>query len=162
MAERKGDSIIVGISDMAVMSQREMIVTYSLGSCLGLTAYDPETGIGGLIHCLLPLSKIDPEKAARNPYMFVDKGVTKFLGEVLKKGAKKKSLIIKAAGCGAALNSSGSFNIGQRNFTVLRKVLWKNNLLLAGKDIGGSKARTMFLYENGETEIKSGADRYKI
>jgi chemotaxis protein CheD len=162
MAERKGDSLVVGISDMAVSTKGETIVTYSLGSCLGLTAYDPESGVSGLIHCLLPLSKIDPEKARNKPYMFVDKGVTKFLGELLKKGAKKKNLVIKAAGCGAALNSSGSFNIGQRNFTVLRKILWKNNLLIAGKDIGGSKARTMFIFGDGETEIKSGAERYKV
>ncbi len=69
-------NITVDISDMKIAQNREdVIVTYSLGSCVGLTLYDPVAGIGGMIHCMLPLSKIDPEKARIKPYMFVDTGV---------------------------------------------------------------------------------------
>jgi chemotaxis protein CheD len=154
----------VGISDMAISrNSQDILITYSLGSCLGLTVYDPENKIGGLIHCLLPLAQTDQEKSKKNPMMFVETGVPLLLQKILALGAKKNNLIIKAAGCGKALNSGEQFNIGQRNFTVLRKILWKNNLLIKSKDVGGSKARTMTLeIETGDTIIKSGSERYKL
>ena len=68
--------ITVNISDMKVSSNPEdVLVTYSLGSCVGVTLYDPLQKIGGLIHCMLPLSKVDPERAKEVPYMFVDTGL---------------------------------------------------------------------------------------
>lgn len=154
----------IGISDVKISKDlKETLITYSLGSCLGLAVYDPENQVGGLIHCLLPLAKIDPEKAKKNPNMFVETGVPLLLQKMISRGAKKKNLIIKAAGCGKALNSGEQFNIGNRNFTVLRKILWKNNLLLSGKDVGGSKARTLSLrMEDGEVLIKSGSEKYTI
>jgi len=49
------------------------------------------------------------------------------------------------------------FKIGERNYTVLRKILWKNDILIAAQDIGGTVSRTMYLYmATGETRIKSG------
>ena len=61
-------NITVDISDMKIARNPEdVIVTYSLGSCVGLTLYDPIAGVGGMIHCMLPLSKIDPEKARIKP-----------------------------------------------------------------------------------------------
>ncbi|MCK9224788.1 MAG: chemotaxis protein CheD [Candidatus Muirbacterium halophilum] len=159
-----GITTTVGISDMAITkSKDDILITYSLGSCLGLTVYDPENNIGGLIHCLLPLAQTDQEKSKKNPMMFVETGVPILLQKIISLGAKKKNLVIKAAGCGKALNSGEQFNIGQRNFTVLRKIMWKNDILIKAKDVGGSKARTLTLnMQTGETFIKSGGDLYKI
>ena len=56
-------------------NEGDVLVTYSLGSCLGLSLWDPVAHVGGLIHCMLPLSKIDPVKAKTNPYMFTDTGL---------------------------------------------------------------------------------------
>ena len=76
-------SLTVDISDMKISRDpTDVIVTYSLGSCVGLTLYDPVAGIGGMIHCMLPLSKIDPDKARLKPYMFIDTGVAAMLGEM--------------------------------------------------------------------------------
>ena len=48
------------------------------------------------------------------------------------------------------------FNIGERNYVVLRKILWKNNILINGEDVGGSIARTMRLdIGTGTVTIKS-------
>ena len=44
----------------------EVLVTYSLGSCIGLSLYDPVARVGGLLHAMLPLSSLDPVKAAAN------------------------------------------------------------------------------------------------
>ncbi len=150
-------NITVDISDMKIArTPEDVIVTYSLGSCVGLTLYDPIAGIGGMIHCMLPLSKIDPEKARIKPYMFVDTGVAAMLGELYALGAQRQNLIAKVAGAGSPLGREETFRIGQRNYTILRKFLWKNNILIAKEDVGGSKARTLYLYmADGRTTVKS-------
>lgn len=150
-------NITIDISDMKTSKSRDdVLVTYSLGSCVGLTLYDPVVGIGGMIHCMLPLSKIDPEKAKIKPFMFVDTGVATMLGELYKRGAQRQNLIAKVAGAGSPLGREETFRIGQRNYTILRKFLWKNNILIDKEDVGGSKARTFYLYmADGRTTVKS-------
>jgi chemotaxis protein CheD len=143
---------------MKVSSNAEdILVTYSLGSCVGLTVYDPVVRVGGMIHCMLPLSRIDPEKARANPCMFTDTGVPHLIQTVLDMGASRKRLVAKVAGAAAPLNDNGIFKIGERNYVVLRKVLWKNDILIASEDVGGTVARTLFLHiADGLTRIKSG------
>ncbi len=150
-------NITIDISDMKLSNNRaDVLVTYSLGSCVGLTLFDPVAGVGGMIHCMLPLSKIDPEKAKLKPFMFVDTGVAAMLGELYAMGAQRQNLIAKVAGAGSPLGREETFRIGQRNYTILRKFLWKNNILIDKEDVGGSKARTLYLYmEDGRTTVKS-------
>lgn len=154
----------VGISDMKVTNRRDdVLVTYSLGSCVGLSLYDPVACVGGLIHCMLPVSKIDLAKAQANPYMFTDTGVPALIQAVFNLGAERRNLIAKVAGAGSLLDEKGLFKIGERNYTVLRKVLWKNSILIAAEDVGGSKARTVYLYmDSGRTVIRSGGQESEL
>ncbi len=149
---------IAGIGEMAVSRDLEdVMITYSLGSCIGVSMFDPEVNIGALIHCMLPLSKSDPEKAKKNPLMYVDTGIMMMLQTIFKLGVKKSNLITKVSGASSILDKKGIFRIGERNFNVLRKVLWKNDILITASDIGGETPRSMFLYMNsGKTIIKSG------
>ena len=134
----------------------DVIVTYSLGSCIGVTLYDPGACVGGMIHCMLPLSKIDPVKAKVNPQMFTDTGVPTLIQGLLDLGAQKKNLIAKVAGAAKLLDEKGMFRIGERNYTVLRKIMWKNNILIAAEDTGGTVARTVYLYmDSGKTVVRS-------
>ena len=149
---------VIGISDMMVSnSTGETLITYSLGSCLGVVIYDPVAKVAGLLHSMLPLSKIDPQKAKASPYMFVDTGVPLLFKEAFKLGAEKQRLVVKAVGCSSLLDEKGFFKIGERNFTVLRKLLWKNNILIEKQDIGGNCSRTVKIsVEHGGVVIKSG------
>jgi chemotaxis protein CheD len=147
----------VGISDMAISKDpRAELITHALGSCLGVTAYDPVACIGGLIHIMLPMSKIAPEKAKANPPMFVDSGIPFFFKELFAAGAHRENIELKVAGGAQVLDTENSFKIGERNFTVLRKLMWKNDLLITSEDVGGNKSRTMTLHMgNGKVLIKS-------
>lgn len=165
MFARPGTSHTVGISEMKVSSEPDdVLVTYSLGSCVGLTLFDPKVRVGGIIHCMLPLSRVDPAKAKKNPCMFADTGVLKLIASVLELGANKKDLVAKVAGASKIMDDKGMFKIGERNHTVLRKVLWKNSILIAAEDVGGADARTMTLYmADGRTTIKTwGTERELI
>jgi len=148
--------LAVGISDMQVTTDiSKVIITHSLGSCVGVALHDSVAGVAGMIHCMLPLSKIDPQKAIVNPFMFVDTGIPKMLKAFYDRGATRKNLIAKVAGAGAPLGNNQVFKIGKRNYTVLRKVLWKNNILIKAESVGGSSARTLIMsVATGRTVVK--------
>jgi chemotaxis protein CheD len=134
------------------------LITYALGSCLGITLYDPVARVGGLLHVMLPLSTIDPAKATDNPCMFVDTGVPRLFLDCYKAGAQKQRVVVKVAG-GASVHQNEEddlFQIGKRNFVMLRKLLWKNGVLLKAHDVGGTHSRTMSL------DIETGAVSLKI
>lgn len=139
---------VVGVSDWKVSNDiRETIITYALGSCLGIVLYDPVVCVGGLVHVMLPMSKADPEKAKNKPAMYVDTGFAELLEDCYDLGAEKNRLKIYVAG-GASMkfeHKEDYFKIGQRNFTTLRKFLWKNGFMINFQDVGGHISRTMTL-----------------
>ena len=148
--------LVVGVADMkASKDPKDSIITYSLGSCLGICVYDPQVRVGGLLHLMLPESKIDKAKAEANPYMFADTGIPLLFKTVYKLGGAKERLIVKLAGASQILDSAGVFNIGKRNYLVARKLLWKNRVLIENEDVGGNIHRTMTMdMETGRTTIK--------
>src|SRR5918911_3478450 len=150
---------IVSVADMKVSSNSEdRLITYALGSCLGITVHDPIAVVGGLLHVMLPNSSIDRAKSEANPYMFVDTGVPKLFRECLEAGAKRERLIVKVAGGSFSGEDehTDQFRIGKRNVIMLRKLLWKNGVMLHAEDVGGRLSRTMAL------DIADGAVTLKI
>lgn len=151
---------VVGIADMAVSADRsERLVTYALGSCLGVVVHDPVAGVSGLLHVMLPSSEIDPEKAQRNPYTFVDTGVPELFRACFRAGARKERLIVKVVG--GSFTGDGdqpdNFQVGKRNVLTLKKLLWKNGVILRAEDVGGQRlSRTVFLsVTTGEVVVKT-------
>lgn len=140
------------------------IVTYSLGSCLGVTIYDPLKKIGGLLHLMLPASQIDTAKAVAMPYMFVDTGVPRLFHAAYNLGADRTRLIVKVAGGSQLLDDQGIFNIGSRNTEAFKKLIAQQGLTIHAQDTGGVASRTLRLdLTNGNTTIKSpGTDPYPL
>ncbi|MFH1076864.1 MAG: chemotaxis protein CheD [Pseudomonadota bacterium] len=148
--------IIVGIADLKISNDPDVVlVTYSLGSCIGLAIYDPVAKVGGLLHYMLPDSTLNKEKAKDRPFMFCDTGVPILFKSCFQIGAQKSRVIVKAAGGSQLMDPKGFFDIGKRNYASLRKILWRNNVLLEKEDIGGSVNRTMRLnIKTGEVSLK--------
>ena len=148
---------------MKVGREVDLLVTHALGSCLGLMVYDPVAKIGGLLHAMLPLSKINQQRAAANPFMFVDTGVPALFKALYGIGGQKKQMIVKAAGCGSLLGKNELFNIGKRNYVMLKKLLWKNNLMLAADDVGGTESRTVqFSISTGQVLVSSNGKKWQL
>lgn len=154
----------VGISDLAVSRDpHEMLVTHSLGSCLGLSLYDARAGVAGLLHCMLPESSMDPVKARRCPAMFTDTGVQALVEAMLANGAHPRSLVAKVAGGATVFDDRGMFRIGERNHASLRRVLWRNEILIAAEDIGGTRPRTMYVaVATGRVVLRTGMDLVEL
>ncbi len=141
-----GKKIIVGVGDLAVTDNRDAeLVTYSLGSCIGVAIHDPVAGVGGLLHLMLPNSSLNPERAKRQPAVFADTGLPMLFKSAYQLGAKKGRLRVVVVGGSQVMDSSGYFNIGKRNYTAVRKIFWRNNVLVDKEDVGGNVNRTVTL-----------------
>ena len=156
---------IVGVADMKVSNNpQESIITYSLGSCIGLVVYDPAVKVGGILHYMLPESSIDKAKAAARPYMFADSGIPRLFKTAYTLGAAKQRMKVYVAGGAEILDQAGFFNIGKRNYLALKKMFFKNNVMINKQDIGGNTNRTVRLeIGTGDIYVKtSGAKEVKI
>lgn len=155
---------VVDIADMKVSaSSDDELVTYSLGSCIGVSIWDPVARVGGMIHYMLPDSGLSPEKAKANPMMFADSGIPRMFKAAYKLGASKKRLIVKVAGGSQLLDDNGTFNIGKRNHVVLRKIFWKNGILIESEHVGGSLSRTLRLnIKTGRVTLKMRKEEVEL
>jgi chemotaxis protein CheD len=152
------NKVVVGVADMAVSDDPDdMIITFALGSCLGLVIYDPVAKVGGILHAMLPDSSIHREKdGAINPYKFVDTGIPMLFKEAYKLGAQKKKIEVKMTGCSQLMDDNGFFNIGKRNYAAARKILWRNNVLIDAEFCDNARSVTLML------EIKTGKISMKV
>jgi len=158
-------NIIVGVGDMKVSDNPESVLaTYSLGSCIGIAIYDPVVKVGGLLHYMLPESSLDASKAKKNPYMFGDSGIPLLFKSSYKLGAKKNRMKVMVLGGAQILDQNGLFNIGKRNHTIVRKMFWKNNVMVDYEAVGGTVNRTIKLsVDSGEAWLKvSGESAMQI
>ncbi len=155
--------IVVGISDCVVSADRAVsLITYALGSCIGVSAFDPVSRTGALLHLMLPESEINREKAAQNPWMFADTGVPRMLARLGASGVDSRRLVVRLAGGAQLMDQGCVFNIGKRNYLAVKKLLWKAGILISGEAVGGSVSRTVrlelatgsfFIRENGREEV---------
>ena len=155
-------NVVVQVSDARISKDTgTTLVTYSLGSCIAVTLYDPACKIGGMIHYQLPDSDMDEDRAKRDPFMFADTGLHVLINKMVEMGANKKRMTVKAAGGAAMATGPKGFDIGKRNFLSLRKVLWQYGIMMNSHDVGGSNPRNMYLdIETGTVSVKSnGAEK---
>jgi len=149
--------ILVNVADAKVSNDpRDVLVTYSLGSCIGVCLYDPVAHIGGMLHYQLPDSKMDKAKASRKPFMFANSGMEIIIEKLLSIGANKKRLQIKIAGAATMHIGTQKSDIGKRNHLAIRHILWKEGMLLNAEDIGGTSPRHMYLnIANGTVVVRT-------
>ena len=149
--------IVIDISDAKVSSDpSDVLVTYSLGSCIGVCLYDAVTRIGGMLHYQLPSSKMDGDRARRKPLMFADTGMALMLNKLTSMGANKKRMHVRLAGGAAMATGPQGFDIGKRNYLAIRKILWSNGMFINAEDVGGNAARNLYMdMADGTVTVRS-------
>ena len=155
---------VVGVADMKTSGQSgDLIVTHALGSCVGIAIHDPQAQVGGILHAMLPLASASPERAEKNPYVFVNTGVPLLFKELYGLGAEKSRIVVKVAGGANVVGGEDFFAIGKRNIVVLRKLFWKNSIMVKAQDVGGHISRTLFLdTATGRTWLKSSGREWEL
>jgi chemotaxis protein CheD len=158
--------LIVGIGELAVSSNGEaVIVTHALGSCVAVCVWDPVVGVGGLIHVLLPDSRINPSRAAQQPAAFADTGIPLLFHTAYQYGLDKKRCRVQLIG-GADVTGIGKGvegSIGKRNILAARNLLWKNGVMVHADAVGGTLARTVTLaVGDGQVQISSAGQPIQV
>lgn len=156
--------IRVGMADLNICKAPDMITTLGLGSCVGLTFYDPVMKVGGMVHYMLPDSTLISNNS--NVAKFADTGIMELYKRVIAAGASSARLVAKMAG-GAAMfkmsSTSSIGNIGEKNAIAAKKMLQRLNVRLVAEDTGLDFGRTVELYcETGEFYIKAVKQPLKI
>ena len=152
--------IVVGIGEFAVSNDPDaVIVTHALGSCVAVCVWDPAATVGGLLHILLPDSRINPVRAQVQPGAFADTGIPLLFRTAYEYGVEKKRCKVRLVG-GAdmgGLNSGSDKSVGKRNLLAARALLWKNGVLIERELVGGNAARNVELVvREGRIQVTSG------
>lgn len=132
-----------------------MLITYALGSCIGICLYDARIKLGALVHIMLPLNM---EAGRKSTMKYADTGIRETLRQMESKGAQRGRITAKIAG-GAKMfevNGSALGNIGQRNIESVHLILKREGVRILKEDVGGSVARTLlFDVTTGQGCIRS-------
>lgn len=156
------DTIVVGIADGKVVKRQDELVTYALGSCVGICLYDPKIKLAGMAHILLPTRENAVNQS--NPYKFADSGIRRLILEMETRGASRGRMTAKLAG-GAEMfkNLQGHMDIGKRNIVEAREILRRENIQILSEDTGKNYGRTIcFSAATGALTVKSVGRPLKI
>ena len=133
---------------MKMLQGEGILITYALGSCIGLCFHDPRLRLGALLHIMLPLNM---EAGRTHPMKYADTGIKETLRQLEAKGASRSRMTVKFEVKGGSLS-----NIGQRNIESVHAILKRDNLRLCGEYTGGTVARTLlFDVGSGQACIRS-------
>lgn len=151
--------ITVGIADLNIAKEPDVLATYALGSCVGICLYDPDKKIAGLAHIMLPLSKEAVGNAVDNRRRYADTGITELIQTMSLSGASPSRLVAKIAGGAQMFSTTSSvFNIGERNVAAVKKILAAYRIKIVAEQTGENFGRTVFFYpEDGTMEIRAAA-----
>lgn len=150
--------ISVGIGELCISNEVEhILMVHGLGSCIGLTAYDSDKKIAGLLHIMLP--NINSSNNIASKAKFADTGIPLLIDEMKKFGTKADKLVIKIAG-GAKMfkvnPASSIFDIGERNIEAVKKTLATLGYKVYSEDIGLNYGRTMeFFVSTGQVTVRT-------
>jgi chemotaxis protein CheD len=156
-------NLSVGISDWKVGKPPDVLVTYALGSCIGICLYDKIRKIGGLSHIMLPDSTNSGESNV-NRMKFADTAIPDMLKKMTALGAMQTGMTAKIAG-GATMFATNCdrFNIGERNVVAVKATLQSLRIPIIAQDTGENYGRTVFFYpEDGRMLVKSATKGEKI
>jgi chemotaxis protein CheD len=149
-------NLSVGISDWKVCKPPDVLITYALGSCVGICLYDKRTKISGLSHIMLPDSTSCGE-ANLNRMKFADTAIPDMVKKMVSMGAMQTALTAKIAGGALMFKiASDRFNIGERNVAAVKSALQLLRIPVIVSDTGSNYGRTVFFYpEDGRVLVKS-------
>ncbi|MCD4742368.1 MAG: chemotaxis protein CheD, partial [Desulfobacteraceae bacterium] len=93
-------------------------------------------------------------------YMFADSGIPRLFKSAYKLGAVKQRMKVYVAGGAEILDQKGFFNIGKRNYMALKKMFFKNKMMITKQSIGGNTNRTIRIeIATGDVYIKTSGSK---
>ncbi len=148
-----GRLVVVGISDQQTANPPDTLITYALGSCVGICLHDCQLQIGGLSHILLPES--NGGCSGKDIFKYADTAIEALIRRMEQQGCRRHRLTAKIAG-GATMFAASGFNIGDRNVERVRHELERLRIRLLAADTGHNYGRTVgFDPRDGSMAVRS-------
>jgi chemotaxis protein CheD len=156
-------NVDVGISDMKIVHVPELLISYALGSCVGICIIDKGAQIAGMVHVLLPHNKNNDKT---DVFKYADTGIPEMVKQMEKLGGMKARMTAKIAGGAKMFDIKGSTSIGSigdRNVEATKETLKEMRIKLISEDVGKNYGRTIiFDSDSGDLMIKSFGKEMKI
>lgn len=151
------NTVSVGIADLNVVRAPDRLVTFALGSCVGICLIDSSVKVVGLSHILLPASGQIPGNTT--PMKFADTAIPMLIQKMEAQGANKMRIRAKIAGGAqmfASMSNASIANIGARNVVAVKETLARLRIPILAEDTGSNYGRTLYLSaEDFSMTIKS-------
>lgn len=110
------------------VSDEDMLIVTTLGSCIAACLWDRQRRIGGMNHFMLPEGQ--GESGRYGSY-----AMELLINELMKRGASRSNLEAKVFGGGAVIASMTSLNVGQRNTQFVIDYLQTERIPVVSKDV---------------------------
>lgn len=133
-------------------------ITTVLGSCISACIRDPQRGVGGMNHFMLPEDTTDGKSSWLNDSTGLATRYGSFAMEtlinaLLKMGARRERLEVKLFGGGHVLNAA--IAVGDRNIQFARHWLQTEGLPIVAEDVGGNTPRRVVYFPaDGKVKVK--------
>ena len=147
--------VFVTIADLRHSNNpKASLTTVALGSCLGVTCYDPSTKIGAMLHAMMPNAQKYPDFTA-NPARCVDSGVQEMVTRLVGLGANRATLELKVFGGAQVLHAGDFFSIGRQNVEMMQTVAAAEQLNVKVWEVGGAVNRSIRLQlDDGRVHLR--------
>lgn len=119
--------------EQAVSEDAQVTLQTVLGSCVAACLYDPQRGIGGMNHFLLP------DDGNGTDIRHASAAMERLVNALLKAGASRSQL--KAKVFGGARIMSNLPDIGRRNGESALRFLQNEGIVCTSQSLGGTQAR---------------------
>jgi chemotaxis protein CheD len=163
MLSRESKLINVGIAEISISKSPNLLRT-TLGSCIGIVLYQPDSKIGAISHIMLAKDLMGKDKI-KFPGKYAETAIPKLIKAFEDEGAKPGTYSARIFGGSSMFkNISSQFlqNIGENNITFVREELANRRIPLIVEDVGGHEGRTITLYlDDGRILLKkAGMEKY--
>jgi chemotaxis protein CheD len=118
-----------------VTDDPEILLTTVLGSCVAACLRDPQAGIGGMNHFLLP----DADAGGGTAQRFGAHAMELLINDILRRGGERHRLEAKLFGGGRMFN--GLTDVGEANANFAERFLKDEGVPVLGGSLRGPQAR---------------------
>ena len=137
-----------------VTGKRMMLVTV-LGSCVAACIRDPQFGIGGMNHFMLPESVHEADSPLSSSARYGTYAMEVLINELIKLGARRNKLEAKVFGGGNVLRGFTATNVGERNAAFVLEYLKTENIRVAAQDLIDIYPRKVYFFpEDGKVMVR--------
>ncbi len=123
-----------------ISGEPDVVFTAVLGSCISVCLHDPEKGIGGMNHFLLPGKGAQDEECER----YGTRAMELLIDGLIHAGATRSDLTAKVFGGSSMMK--GFDNIGKSNGVFAIKFLYEAGIFCGFSSLGGTLARKIKFY----------------